>query len=206
MIARADAIRRGSGATVLLVHHSRKDGDQERGSVALRGAVDTLFRTMDEDGQKRLVCEKQKDAAPWEPLAVELHPVNLTSPGGSGQPLPAATSCVFTSASPTPSRPDVPTPQMRAALLTLADSFLEHGATASEWLRAGTIPERSFYRVVTNLVRAGLVTDPGRKRGAPHQLTRTGRHRVEQMQAGASLSAQSGRPLDADEREGRRYA
>ncbi len=44
VIASADHLRHEFGSTVMLIHHSGKDGRTERGSTALIGAVDTSVR------------------------------------------------------------------------------------------------------------------------------------------------------------------
>lgn len=65
-----DAIRRRYSCAALIVHHSGKDGAQERGSSALRGACETVLR-MDKDGagSNVLRCEKMKDAEAPRPIA-----------------------------------------------------------------------------------------------------------------------------------------
>jgi hypothetical protein len=56
------------GATVLVLHHTTKAGNQERGSSALRGAADTLsILTQDKEGILTLKVEKQKDDSAGDP-------------------------------------------------------------------------------------------------------------------------------------------
>ena len=43
LIAGADALCRATGATVLLVHHTPRNGDNLRGHTSLEGAVDTAI-------------------------------------------------------------------------------------------------------------------------------------------------------------------
>jgi len=77
-IAAVDALRDEHAA--LVVHHTGKDGDRERGSSALRAAADLLAK-VDRDGLNPAVtlkCEKLKDAAEWQPL-----PLHLVESGGS---------------------------------------------------------------------------------------------------------------------------
>src|SRR5919205_1421915 len=62
-------------AHVLLVHHTGKSGETERGTSALRGYVQTMLKLVGEDGVATLSCDKQKDgAAPFEPHALRLVP------------------------------------------------------------------------------------------------------------------------------------
>jgi hypothetical protein len=53
------------GAAVLLVHHSNKQGTGERGSSALRGAMDCMLCVKREDKKFLLTCEKLKDGERW---------------------------------------------------------------------------------------------------------------------------------------------
>lgn len=153
LVAHADAIRRGTGATVLLVHHTRKDSDLERGSSALRGAVDTLLLCRDGDDGRELVCEKQKDAEQFSPI-----PFRLVAGHGS---------CIV-QASGTRSTEDAReqaesmTKPRRTALCALSEAFTpRRGATATEWFKATGIPERTFFRARTWLVEEGYVTEAG---------------------------------------------
>ena len=76
----ADRVRRSTGATVLLVHHTNKDQRYERGSSALRGAVDTMLSMDDVDDTIRLSCTKQKNAAPFDSIHLQLVPTNDGTP------------------------------------------------------------------------------------------------------------------------------
>ena len=60
-IEAADVIRRLSGATVDLVHHTPKDGETLRGHSALEGAVDTAILIKRSEAIFTLTTEKQKD-------------------------------------------------------------------------------------------------------------------------------------------------
>jgi RecA-family ATPase len=65
-----DTLRRPFGATVLLVHHTGKDGKLERGSDALRGAADVMIKCNMNTNLKVVSskCDKMKEAEPF-PLA-----------------------------------------------------------------------------------------------------------------------------------------
>lgn len=175
VLERAARVQRETGALVLLVHHTKKDSDTERGSTTLRGAVDTLILAKEVDGSRQLLCEKQKDGPEFAPI-----PFSLTA---------TSVSCVVTlDSQPADARPQGLTPHMRNALLTLARSFLPEGATATEWGTATTEEHRisvaSFYRARTDLVTAEYVTDPDGKRGRKYALTPTGRYVVRAIETG----------------------
>lgn len=84
-VRNVDTLRRRWKATVLIVHHSGKDGDRgARGSSALKGAVDAEYEVTrcDEDKLIRLTPRKMKDAEEPCPLAFELMPVALVDDTG----------------------------------------------------------------------------------------------------------------------------
>lgn len=146
VIERVDRIRRATRAAVLLVHHSRKDSEVERGSTSLRGAVDTLIQIKPGDDAITLSCEKQKDGPAFNPILLSL--------------TPAAGSCVIELQSyRDSSRVRAITPQQRQALTVLSRDFLSDGASATNWLKASGIPDASFYRVRSSLVREGYVEE-----------------------------------------------
>ena len=57
---------------VLLVHHTNKAGTGERGSSALRGAMDVMLSVTQTAGKFVLQCEKLKDGAAWKPRTFDL--------------------------------------------------------------------------------------------------------------------------------------
>lgn len=85
-IRNVDALRRHWKATVLIVHHSGKDGDKgARGSSALKGAADAEYEVSrsDEDKLVRLTPRKMKDAEEPPSLAFELIGVQVRDDSGA---------------------------------------------------------------------------------------------------------------------------
>jgi hypothetical protein len=60
------------GCAVLLVHHTNKAGTGERGSSAMRGAMDFMLEFKPVAGKYAMSCEKLKDAAAWKPQTFDL--------------------------------------------------------------------------------------------------------------------------------------
>jgi len=54
------------GCTVMLLHHTNKNGQQERGSSALRGAMDSMIGIAECGHKFLLSCEKLKDGPAWQ--------------------------------------------------------------------------------------------------------------------------------------------
>lgn len=81
VIAAAKRIQDESEATVLFLHHGNKARGDLRGSSAFLGGLDTAIKAgRDADNKGNvvtLVCEKQKDAAEFEPIALQRRTVEL---------------------------------------------------------------------------------------------------------------------------------
>ena len=144
-IANADRVRKETGAAVLLVHHTNKSGESERGSTALRGAADTMISVKSDDGAVVVSCDKQKEAEAFAKLALRLHSVLesciLTTDTGSAQQSAGVVS-----------------QNEREALESLTSIYIGEGTSTSTWLKASKMHERAFYRAVKPLVEKGLVT------------------------------------------------
>lgn len=67
-VAGIDRLRKEFDTTVLVVHHTRLDGDRERGNTAFRGAADAMLSLSNKKGALTLTCSKQKDAEEFEDL------------------------------------------------------------------------------------------------------------------------------------------
>jgi len=82
-----DMLKRETGATVLAIHHSRKDGGAERGSSALRGAADVMIRCESVVGVTcggvTLECAKMKDGEAFGTVLATLESVTLDGGGTS---------------------------------------------------------------------------------------------------------------------------
>jgi hypothetical protein len=85
VIRAIDSLRREFTATVLLIHHTVKDGALERGSGALRGAADVMIKCS-AAGDRKLVsikCDKMKDAEPFHTATIKLERVQISSTASS---------------------------------------------------------------------------------------------------------------------------
>lgn len=70
-IAGVDMLRRAFGCAVLVVHHTRLDGERERGNTAFRGAADTMISLRRDEDAMDVKCTKQKDAEHFDDFALE---------------------------------------------------------------------------------------------------------------------------------------
>ncbi len=148
-IAAVDRIRAATGGTVLVVHHTGKNGDAERGSSALRGAADTMIAVTNDDGLIRIQCDKQKDAPEFERVYARL--VTVGDSAFIGKDAGIAVS-----------NPDSPlSRQERAVVDVLTAIFGEDGATPSQLINQARIPERTIFVVLKNLTARQLIRKQG---------------------------------------------
>lgn len=80
VLASVRRIRRRTGAAVLLLHHTGWTAERERGHSSLRGAADTMIGLSGDPEEPtaahELVCKKQRDASPFEPIRLGLVPLD----------------------------------------------------------------------------------------------------------------------------------
>ena len=71
----AKRVTKELGCAVILVHHTGKSGESERGSSALRGAMDTMIHIskLSDNGTKAVMrCAKSKDSEAWKDQTFDL--------------------------------------------------------------------------------------------------------------------------------------
>jgi hypothetical protein len=161
-VSGADRLWRETGAAVLLIHHSGKNGKM-RGSTVLPGGLEALFE-MQATSEKTvtLTCDKQKDNARFKPLGLVAHVCELPETDEEGK---TVTSLVFDIDTTGPKAAEV-TPKAKAASEALA--AFPSGATYSEWetetVKKGT-RKGSFHYLKDALLRDGhAYQDPQSKR------------------------------------------
>ena len=155
-IAGCDELRRATGATILPVHHTTKQGGSERGSSALRGAADTMIE-LSQDGERLILrCDKQKEAAPFEDVELELVQVDV----GVALNREPITSCrVGLKESETSggwSHAGMG-PASLTICRTLRDHFFEDGAASTNLREVCKIPKSTFQRHIRSLTDMGYV-------------------------------------------------
>ena len=150
-------IQRALGCTVMVVHHSGKGGGvkraQERGSSALRGAMDVMIHVVKSGTVVQVMSDKQKDAEDFPMLSLTLHIQSL----GVDALGKARSSCVLIHSKAGPAAGGL-TASQQAALRALA--ALPAGPVASTtWLQAlsPAMSERTFFAAVKGLTDVGSV-------------------------------------------------
>jgi hypothetical protein len=153
-VAGLEWIKRRTGATVMVVHHTGKqDTELERGSSALRGAADTMIRiSRDSKGHITVTNNKQKDDEAFGPIRLRLEPV-VVAEGTDGN----VTSCVPVAHDAIIAiDEDVLAPHLRDTLTALAESP-EGSLSRRQWIMTAKLPERTLDQHRKELVNAGHV-------------------------------------------------
>jgi hypothetical protein len=145
-IAAAATVQAAFKTTVLTVHHSGKRKGKrpppERGSSALRGAMDTIIRVSKSGMAVTVICEKQKDEEEFEKIGLTLDIIDL----GSG-----VTSCVL-SDGVAEGQGNVGLTSDHYRLLTALASHPSTPTPVADWRTSvdadgkGPVPERTFDR------------------------------------------------------------
>ena len=158
VVAAADTIRRHTGACVLLVHHTGVAEGRQRGSTALKGALDTEIEVTATDGNVVVKVTKQKDGIEPNPRHFKAHPS-----GDSVVLLPGAHALGDS--------PNLPS-GIAATLAALEEVELPGGVATGVWLDASPTPRSSFYKHVKGLAEQGYVRNIGTEKMPRYVTTR----------------------------------
>ncbi len=160
VIANADRVREATGAAVLLIHHTGKSGDRERGSSALRGACDTMLKVVGDRDKLVLRCEKQKDAPHFSDIPIRF--------------LPHLESGVITARIGVDVNDDGLTSNQLQILESLSSALEPGGLPTSKWFAVAERSSGTFYRARKVLHDKGFVFADKVGRGAYYSLTEKG--------------------------------
>lgn len=152
----AESVRRTSGATVALVHHTGKDKATVRGSSALEAAADTVYVTEGDEADLRLSRTKRKEG-PRE----DEHQLRLS---------PLAASCVLLESVRGQDR--VSTDSEHRLLAIAADTFADTLASKAELRAVAAMPPATFHRALNALVRRGAVVQHGPEQRPRYRVMR----------------------------------
>lgn len=154
-----DTLKEQTGATMLVVHHTNRAGEEERGSGSLRGAVDTMMSLKEENESLTLTCVAQKDAAQFAPISIRLVKSDQSlavAPPRAGQSQTAGKRARFW-------------------LEILSRDFLGGPASQNEWKEAGGKSDATFYRARGDLLRLGYIAQSEKGNSTRFSVTPEGK-------------------------------
>lgn len=151
-------IQRELNATVLLIHHTGKNGQMERGSTALRGAADVMIEVGISNKDIKISCSKPKETAEWPAEVFRFLPY-----GESGLLLPAhlvTNTGVLTEQ------------QVKILEFLSLEVFDSPGASIRQIINGVGIAESSVYKIMSELKRNSHVNQD--KKGDPYSISAIG--------------------------------
>jgi ABC-type branched-subunit amino acid transport system ATPase component len=172
VIAACKAIQRQTGAAILLVHHTTKTGQWERGSSALRAACDVMIEMSEGNELFTVKCTKSKDDKPFEKYHRRL--------------LPVGDSCVLVepSAIDFAHHDEITTGEADALEIMGMSVFAEAGIRATTLAEQMRIARGTAYRYLNGLKLRGLIDQADR--GEPFTINDKGKARLRQQNEGAA--------------------
>jgi hypothetical protein len=164
MVRHSDLIMQRLNTSVMLVHHTGKKGNGERGSSALRGAADMMIELSSVNNVITLKCSKSKNTAGFETKKLRLLSLQIDE---------ERNSCVIVDSSEVIVAEDELGTYETSIIEWLSSSDLfDQGARAKDLMTATEIPRGSFYRVIKSLMQRNLVKKDGKY--DPYILTKKG--------------------------------
>lgn len=159
VVEHLDLLRRhtpGGRGVVLGVHHTGKDGLTMRGSSALEGGVDTVYRVTADGGVSTLERRKRKDGPEDDVHHLKLAPIE-----GTGS---VVLECLT---------PDFGV-RHRTRTVSLMSQFMSHfaatGATGSQLLEVTDLPRATAYRALNDLLQRGELVNVGTEKRPFYKL------------------------------------
>ncbi|GEM_PF-2025523 len=156
-------IQQQTGATVLAVHHTGKNGASERGSSALRAAADSMIELINEDGLIMLQCSKAKDSAPFKPRYLRL--------------VQSGESCVLVSAEKV-IEVSLPNNQRKILQALNLPIYFDKEATRSQIGTDSGLQDSALSRALSALISKGMISQKG-GRYTRYHITAAGKAAIE---------------------------
>ncbi len=157
LVAKAEQLKRATGAVVCFVHHTNKNGGT-RGASSLPDGVDWAIDLEREGDIVKVSCSKQKDADEFASIDLVRQVVELEN-GWTSMVLVSVDGAMQTPADRTADR----------VYTLLVETFDARGATTTNWedvCEAAGIAHTSFFRARKVLVESGRVVADREGRGA----------------------------------------
>lgn len=155
-IASCDQIRLELDCAVMIVHHTSKSGDNERGSSVLRGAADSMVQVSNTEGLIKIESSKTKDGKHFATRYCRRLEVAVEQ---NGEML---TSCVLEAWNRVKVDPNELSQNQYRILESLASELFAEGVKAPDLKIASGVDRSSFYTAINSLIKRGFVNKLGR--------------------------------------------
>lgn len=173
-VAACEELQSTLKCAVMVVHHTSKQGIQERGSGALRGAADIMIKQTTDDDTIIVECDKSKDAEPFPTMYKQPLPIEIQIDGET-----LSVPVLIDSALMIPDKDKLTKNQLKV-LEALGMDIFKEGATSGELADSiPEIPRPSLVRVLNRLMKLGLVSQSSKRE--PYVLTPDGLTRLTRL-------------------------
>lgn len=149
----AKQLQKQFDCAVILVHHTNKEGRQERGNSALRGAADVMIRLEDMDDVICVECAKSKDAKKFPTRYIRLLEMEVEK--GTFAPVVVPAELVKRR------REDPLTTTQQRVLDALSQPVFKDGASAGDLEESTSLGRGQVYRALSALLAFGFVSKTG---------------------------------------------
>lgn len=159
-LVRLRAQTAGGRGVVLAVHHTGKDGKTFRGSSVFEAGADTVYALTRDGGVILLDREKRKDGPQQD-----THHLRLDRIEGTG-------SCTVSAGNLSTQGVDK-SERAKRLLSTFVHHFSQTGASKAELRKVAEMPDATFYRAVSDLLKDGDLVNEGTDRRPFYRAART---------------------------------
>jgi KaiC/GvpD/RAD55 family RecA-like ATPase len=164
-------IQRELGCAIVMVHHTSKHSEDERGSSVLRGSCDMMIRLTEEDQVIAVTCTKSKDTQPFATRYMRLLPVQL--PDGQSSPVLIPASKIVQLKS------DPLTPLQLRVLEAFGLDCFQSGASLGDIAESTTLNRGTVQRISSRLAVLGFLI----RVGGNYQISNDGKARLQSSSA-----------------------
>lgn len=151
-----EQIQQALDCTVIVIHHTGKAGDSERGSSVLRGAADMMISITNEEGLVKIACGKAKDTKPFMHRYCRIQEIEIVQNGIK----------VISGVLEAWQRVKVDikdlSPNQARMLEVLSSELFSQGAKASDLKGYSNISNSSFYSAINSLIKKGYAKRLGK--------------------------------------------
>lgn len=151
-----DQIRERLDCTVVIIHHTGKAGDNERGSSSLRGAADMMIAITNEEGVIKIACGKSKDTKPFTHRYCRLQEVEIV------QNKVPIVSCVLEAWQRVKVDPKDLSPNQARLLECLSSELFHEGVRAPDLKAYSNVQGSGFYTSLNSLIKRGYARKMGK--------------------------------------------
>ncbi len=151
-----EQIQQTLDCTVIIIHHTGKQGDNERGSSVLRGAADMMISVTNEEGLVKIACGKSKDTKPFMHRYCRLQEIEIVQNG-----LKVISGVLEAWQRVKVDIKDL-SPNQARLLECLASELFSEGVRAPDLKGYSNIQGSSFYTALNSLLKKGYARKMGK--------------------------------------------